>query len=526
MRKFVFALIVIGLVFAVSLPGLCQGVSLGAIYASVEISDSYTILTPENMETNMDFLQARGTTVDVMLQTFEAEGILLQAYGKDGDTCVQITALEDVDAKNYFDIDQQTAAIRAKYRREHLDGEAYELLGISYDSAEWRNTAAYGRFLMLKYVQRLGGKVDHRGFARRTIRNGYTITVDYQVFGRGVTGKDNNALNEIMDTWRFTKVLPMGGAQSSTGDTGNAAGTDSASAASADGTTQFTQKPPEQTNSASFAVVGTSVPGAQVTGSVLRMNTLNAITVTDTASKSGKFSLAVTLPQEGVYVMSLTVTVNGVDTEELVFPEITYDKTLLPVRFDETFPDEITQNKFVLSGVTDSGVQIELNVNGKTSTKKANARGEFSFTVDTAKEGTYTFALTFTKKGLADQHVSFNAQRTISDSEEQAKIRAEAIKPAHSTLTSKIKGYTGRIMGYNVYVKEIQKSGDAWVIFMAFRQTKSGYRDIIVVTAKDEPPVMVDTQVKMYGLCTGMYEVQDDSGVTEYPSFDLLFWDN
>ena len=81
-------------------------------------------------------------------------------------------------------------------------------------------------------------------------------------------------------------------------------------------------------------------------------------------------------------------------------------------------------------------------------------------------------------------------------------------------------------MGYNAYVKEIQKSGDAWVVFMAFRQTKSGYRDIIVVTTKDEPSLMVDTQVKMYGQCTGMYQVQDDNGITEYPAFDLLFWDN
>ena len=529
MRRFVFALIVLGLVFAVSIPGLCQGISLDTIFASVEIPDSYTSLTPDNMETNADFLQKRGTAVDVMLQTFKAEGILLQAYGTSGDTCLQITALEDVDARNYFDIDQQTPTTRAKYRREHLDGDAYELLGISYDSAEWKKTTAYGRFLMLKYVQRLGGKVDHRGFARRTIRNGYTITIDYQVFGRGITAKDNNALNEIMDTWRFTKVLSKSGSENDSGSAIVAEDSGSAAAPANNGETQFAKKPPEQTNKATFTVEGTSTPGAQITGSVLRINTLNGIPVEATASKSGKFSFDVTLPQEGVYNLSLTVTVNGAVIQEPVFPAITYDKTMLPVRFDETFPDEIAQNKLTISGVTDSGVQIELNVNGEISTKKSNSRGEFSFTVDTAKEGTYTFALTFTKKGLVDYNVSFNAQRSISDSEEHAKIRADAIKPAHSTLTNKIKGYTGRIMGYTAYVKEIQKqeSGDAWIVYLAFRQTKSGYRDIIVVTTKDEPPVMVDSQVKMYGRCTGMYPVLGDGDVTEeYPSFELLFWDN
>ncbi len=522
MRKFAFTLIVLGLVLVVSVPGLCQGISLDTIFASVEIPDSYTILTPENMETNSAFLQAKGMTVDVMLQTFEAEGILLQAYGKSGDTCLQITALEDVDAKTYFDIDQQTPTVRAKYRREHLDGEAYELLGISYDSAEWRNTTAYGRFLMLKYVQRLGGKVDHRGFARRTIRNGYTITVDYQVFGRGITAKDNNALNDVMDTWRFTKVLSKSNASSDNKDSGS---TETA-VGSTSGTTEYTQKPPEETNDAFLTVEGITTPGAEISASVLHAATMKTIVASDTASKSGKFTLDVNLPQEGVYIMAVTVTVNGKDIDSTVFPEITYNKSLLPIRFNETFPEEITKNKFTFSGVTDSAVQIELKVNEDIYKKKSNAKGEFSFTVNTAKEGTYTFDLTFTKKGLEDQHVSFNSQRTISDSEEHAKIREEAIKPAHSTLTSKIKGYTGRIMGYSAYVKEIQKSGDAWIVFMAFRQTKSGYRDIIVVTAKDEPSLMVDTQVKMYGQCTGMYQVQDDNGITEYPAFDLLFWDN
>ena len=528
MRKLAFALIVLGLVFVLTVPGLCQGMSLDTIFASVEIPDSYTILTPENMEVNAEFLRSRGMTVDVMLQTFQAEGILLQAYGKSGDTCLQITALEDVDAKTYFDLDQQTPTIRAKYRREHLDGEAYQLLGISYDSAEWKKTTAYGRFLMLKYVQRLDGKVDHRGFARRTIRNGYTITVDYQVFGRGITAKDNNALNEIMDTWRFTKVLSASAKTGDTSDTASTGSTGNQDTASdtTDGA-MITRKPPEETSSAAFTVEGTSTPGAEITCSIVRMSTMEALTFTDTANKSGKFSLDVTLPQEGVYNISLTVTVNDVTVEEISFPNgITYDKTLLPVQFNETFPEEITKDKFALSGITDSGVQITLNVNGKTYTDKANSKGEFSFNVDTSKEGTYTFDFTFIKKNQAEQHVSFNAERTIGESEKNAQVREEAIKPAYNTLTSKIKGYTGRIMGYTAYVKEIQKSGDAWVLFMAFRQTKTGYRDIFVLTTTQEPPVMIDTQVKMYGRCTGMYQVQDDNGVAEYPSFELLFWDN
>ncbi len=518
MRKIAFVLIVLGLCFAAALPGLCQVITLDAISATVEIPDSYTILTPGNMENYVQFLQSKGTTVDVMLKSFEAEGILLQAYGKSGDTCLQISALNDLDAQTYFDIDQQTPATRAKYRREHLDGDAYEVLGISYDSAEWKNTTAYGRFLMLKYVQRIGGKVDHRGYARRTIRNGYTITVDYQVFGRSVSGKDNNALNDVMATWRFLRILPMPG-------TGTGTGTGTATSAGAARQLVITQEPPRQTNGASFTVKGEATPGALISGSIMRMGTAEAIPLNDTADKSGKFSFSVKLPQEGVYIMALTVSINGVDTEDLAFPEITYDKTMLPVSFDTAFPEGLTSDKLVISGTTEKGVLVQCDVNGKDTQKKVGNNGKFSFTVDTSEEGNYSFAITFSKKGLNDQRFTFYATREWSESELRKKVRDEAIKPAHSVLTSKIKGYTGHVMVYTAYVTEITKSGEDWLIYMAFRKVNSVYRDIIVVRTQQEPNFTVDSQMKMYGRCTGMHLDQDDSGEKEYPSFDLLFWD-
>jgi hypothetical protein len=524
MRKFAFVLIVLGLCFVAALPGLCQAVTLDTINATVEIPDSYTVLTPDNMESYVEFLQSKGTTLEIALAEFQAEGILLQAWGEDGETCLQISALKDVDAQTYFDIDQQTASTRAKYRREHLDGEAFQALGITYDSAEWKNTTAYGRFLMLKYVQRIGGKVDHRGFARRTIRNGYTITVDLQVFGRGVSGKDNNAINEVMDTWRFTSVLPMPGSGTGTGTstgTGNDAIVNTVSSA---GKTEITAAPPKQTNSSSFTVKGISEPGALISGSVVRMGTAEYISVQDTADRSGNFSLPVELPQEGVYSMAFTVTVNDEDIDDLQF-DITYDKTLLPVSFDTTFPDELTSNKITISGTTDKGVLAECTVNGKTTSDKVSGNGKFSFTINTSEQGNYSIDLVFSKEGLKSQKYSFFGTRTFSNTEQEAKVKAEAIKPAHSTLTDKIKGYTGRIMGYNAYVTKIEKSGEDWLVYMAFRQIKSVYRDIIVVRTTEEPTLTVDTQVKMYGKCTGMYQVVDDSGTHEYPYFDLLFWD-
>lgn len=506
MRKMVFFLVLLTLGLLVAVPGLCQTLTLDAIYATVDIPGSYTLLTPQSMELSQDFLKSRGTTVDVMLQSFQAEGILLQAWSPDGSACLQISALKDVDAQDYFDIDQQSVATRGAYRKGHLSGEAYQALGISYDSAEWKKTSAYGRFLMLKYVQRIGGKVDHRGYARRTIRNGYTITLDYQVYGRDLATKDRKALDSVMETFKFTEVLPIPGDIMSR--------------------VKLTQAPPEQTNTATFKVAGVTASKAEVTGSLLGMSDTKPILVKDTANKAGEFSLSFTMPKEGTYSMGLTVSVNGEVTEEVTgLPPITYDKTMLPVNFDEEFPAELTSDKLVISGTSAQGVTVQCIVNSKNDTKKVGANKEFSFSIDTKEEGAYSITLVFSKKGLTDQRFSFIATREWSETEKEEKVRAEAIKPAHTVLESKIKGYTGRIMGYSAYVTGYAKSSDGWVVYMAMRKTGGKYRDMIVVTTKEEPTFAVDTQVKMYGTCTGMYEVQSESGSGEYPSFDLLFWD-
>ena len=43
---------------------------------------------------------------------------------------------------------------------------------------------------------------------RRTIRNGYEIDFDMQIYGRSTTNKDNTNLNKIWETFTFVEVLP------------------------------------------------------------------------------------------------------------------------------------------------------------------------------------------------------------------------------------------------------------------------------------------------------------------------------
>lgn len=512
MKKFLLALLAALCILGVACAG-AETLTFDAISATCEIDDDYILITADNMSAHPDWIANRGSTLEALLADFEARGVLAQAWSKADDVCIEFTAVKDSLANEYFDIDQQSTATRSSYRKQHLNGAQFKSEGYSYSSAEWKNYTKGGRFLMLKYTRSYGGE-SYKGFARRTIRNGYTITVDYKVYGRNLKNADNNKLTEILKTWKFTTVKgkPL--------DVVNKV--------------VFTEFPPMETNTGKFSVEGTCDPGLHFTGVLMRMSSPDPIVIEADATAKGKFSMDVELPEEGVWLMTLTVDNQGTVTEEIVFDTTTYQAKLLPVNFDEDMPidfevaeaSEINSNTLVISGKTMRNVKIQCIV-GDSYDKQVttNANGTFSFKIDTSKEGNYNITVVFQKKNYTTRRFTAMGSRVLTEEDVKANYREEAVKPAYSTLTDKIKGYTGRIMGYNLYlVSKTEQEDGKWLVQMGMRtstKTKSGYRDIVYIIAEEEPTFEVGSKQKMYGKCTGEMEVEGK----DYPAFELLFWD-
>lgn len=490
-----------------------ETVSLDAIHATVDIPDEYILLTPDNLALHPELVAKLGHTQDSLLADWTDRGVLLQAWTGEGDACLEITAVQDEEAQQYFNIDEQTTKTRAAYRTAHLKNTRGD--GWTYQSAEWKKTAQYGRFLMLKYKRTLDGETI-RGYARRTIRNGYTITLDYQVHGRSLKKADDTAMNTFMKTWYFTEVLDA--------------------PATAVSKLNFTSRPPMETNTGEFTVKGTCDPGLHIIAVAMRMSSPDPIVYETTASTKGNFSIDVTLPAEGVWLMTMTVENGDVVTEEIVFDTTTYQDDLLPVNLDEDVNldltagsvQALTADKTVISGKTVKNVSVQCIVEGATNYDKlvkTNNSGKFSFTLDTSADGDYEITLVFSKKNMSTRRFVLNANRTLTEAEQKQQIRDEAVQPRYGTLTDKLTGYTGKTMGYELYVREIQQSGDEWIIFMAMTKTKTSYKDIVVVITDEEPNFSVDSQQKMYGKCIGSYEVTSEESTKTYPCFELLFWD-
>lgn len=484
--------------------------SLGSVYAKLSLSDSYIVLQEENLGSHSEVLKARNTTAEAMQKDWQERGVQLQAWTPDLDACLEIRTRQDEDSARYFDIDAQNTTARAAYRSSHLRSEAYQSQGYDVKSAEWKKSEKAGRFLQIKYKRNVNGLITW-GYAEKTVRNGWTVVLDYQVYGRGLKDRDLNSLRKALKTLEFTQVLDTPG--------------------TAAGVLTFTETPPAETNTGVFTVEGNATPGAHLIGVIMKYaNPTPTRIETDAGEQTGKFKLNVKLPDEGIWLMTLTLEKDGNVIAEHVFETTTYQKTLLPVTFNATVPEQFESDEFTLSGKTVKGVSLQCIVTGGSKgydkTVRTNNNGKFSFHIPTDNQSVYNVTLILQKKNYETRRFSWTANRTLTDRDVRNQYREEAVKPAYSTLNRKLEAYTGRVMGYKVYITDIQHVGDEYIVTAAMTKTKKGnLKDIIVISSAEEPVFVVGSEQVFYGRLTGLHEVQSEEGATGYPHFELLFWD-
>lgn len=508
MRKWILgALLVLGLML-LALPASAETYVFDQLLASVDIPEAYVVITPDNVASNAEWLQARGISSEEAANDMLARGVLLQCWTAEGDARLELTAVQTDETKNIFDVNEQTSSVRAQYRLSHYPDNDFFDQGYEFLSADWKNTKE-GRFLILRYTQRVNGEIDHRGMMRRTIRNGYEITFDMQVFGRALTNKDNNALNKVWESFHFVEVQPL--------------------PAAASAKVNITEAPPAETNVAEFSLEGTAAEGVKFTAVVMGLSYPDPMLTEVEVGASGKFKLPIKLPKEGVFMVTVTAELNGEDVMELAYP-VTYQRTLLTVNVTTNVPAQVTTDEFTILGTSTPGATVQVFVNDESvDTKKVTAAGRFKVDLDTAVEGEYAVVLAFSKGGLADRRVSYTFTRAWSQADMVRQLESEAISPGYGTLLDKIDGYDGRIMGYKCYLVEATQAGEDWILKMALTKKGDGYSGIILVTTGEAPTVAVGTRVMMYGRCVGMSvpsdEATDGTDATKaesYPCFELL----
>ena len=520
-----------------------EEISLSAVGAACTIPDGYVVLRADSLERHPEWLALHNTTAEEMRTDWTARGVLLQAWTTNSDACLEVRAVRDEDAVAWYDIDDQTPQTRAAYRKRHLDNTGFKDLGYNFESAEWKKTAQ-GRFLMLKYKRTEDGST-YRGYARKTIKNGYTIVLDYQVYGRGLKAADNNQLNKIWKTWKFVTTISPEEAESAgaaaAGEDGAAATTETVSSEGDAAQTpqppvattanlKLAVPPPSETNTGKFTVEGTCDPYTHLYFALQRMDGSTEPTIFQTdASRKGAFKCSIQLPQEGKWLMTVNCEKEGQIVQEFVVVPVTeYQANLLVVNLSEELPAEmeLTGDTLVISGTTVKQTTVQCVVEGKYDKQvRTNNSGKFSFKINTSTPGTYNIALIFSKKNYSPRRFTCKATRSVSDEEMRQRALATAVKPAYVTLTTKTNAQIGKIMGYDMTVTEITQNGSGWLVFMAMRNTATGYKDLVVVSTEEEPTFEIGSVQRMYGTMMGTYQIQDSVNGDQYlPYFNLIFW--
>ena len=504
LRKFLFVLagaLLLTLVFSAA--ALAETYSFGDVRASVSIPDDFEqVLTPYNLGTNREWLEQHGLDHDALSNSFDQEGVLLMAYDEDNNRTLVISALRDVDGQTYFDLNNQDEAMRKEFRVSHTNGSAYGILGYTYTSAKWAN---YGknalRFLQTEYTLRQEGELICAGYQRRTIRNGYTITLDMQVRDRSPKQADSALLEKVMKTWEFTEVLPMPALPIKL---------------------SLTSAPPTETSEATFTIKGTTAKKAKVTATLFSLGTTGGQTFSDTANNSGSFAIKVTLPSQGVYSLTLTAELEGSITAQRLY-SVTFKQGVLPVELTVT-PGDSLDDETIISGTTEAGAKIQLSVSGPVPYNKIVSGNKFSFKVDTHIEGTYQFVLAVTKKGMHDRTFSYTGTRTYTDSERGEKTRSNARKMAYDNLAKTEN--QGRSIWVEGYITGVTQSINEWVVTLATAKSGSGYKDICYLICQEKPNYPMESKVRVYGTAAGTYTVlNDDGNVRSYPRIDASYID-
>ena len=510
MRKWTIA--VFALVLLMMLGSACaEDYAFNNIFMTISVpNDVYeTQLTPENIDSQSGIVQSLGYSVDELKQTFADDGVLLMAFDKDTSRVFVLTAVQDEQAHQLYDINEQTANVRATYRTNHSNGTYCGDLGYKFESCEWKNFGNdQGRFLMLKYVLRKDGNVAYKGLWRRTIRNGYTITLDMRSMGRNVTAGDITALNKIQDSVSFAAIT---------------------GAPEAPLTMSFTAPPPSITNEETFVIKGSTRAGASVRAAFFSFRNSNKVTVvTDTADGKGLFELRVTLPAQDLYNAIVTSTIyEGTDNEETVEEtfSIEYDASLLPISFTSDFPDAFTSDSFKFTGATLTGVTVQVNVNGENTVKKTGNNRTFAFTVNTSKEGTYNIQVTFSKKNYDTRQFNYTIERVMDGEEQKNKVRSESITPEYTKLKNKTATYQDRVVDFTGYITNSEEIGGEWVITFATKKSGSNYSDVIMVMSDAPASYEEGQKLTLYGKVNGQYQSYVDGKNQTYPRVTLLFFD-
>lgn len=480
-----------------------QKVALPLARLETAFPDGWTVVTPDTAANHADLL---GVSAQIAGDTLRSEKVIVAAYAPGGNPFMRIRMKSDADTQVYFDIERYTTGMRTALKEEYLDTEVWSLIGLRFTEAAWKNSSSIGRYLRLTYQRRLDGEIVSRGLMAHTVRNGYAYILEIQADGRKLSAAEAKHFEQTLGATFYVPQLEM----------------PLLPAALA-----FDAPLPGEVCETAFTLRGKADPGAAVTA-WLQFLDEEPFSVGETVARnSGTFTLAVTLPGEGMWQMHLQSALEGLETTRIT-TRLTCDLDQIPVNLSEALEGEIWDAQPRLAGMTMSGVTLTLS-EGESVVERRASDGSFAFKLDPAATGPRTVTLTARKAGYPDRTLHYDFERYWQEADHAAYLQDQVQRLSYENLFGDPKKYAGRLVSFSGMITEFSSGGGQYYLRLATTEKKGIWTDEMIFVTDEDLLLAADDQVTCYGVVTGetfpipLPPTEDEEGRTVHlPALQLL----
>ncbi len=94
-------------------------------------------------------------------------------------------------------------------------------------------------------------------------------------------------------------------------------------------------------------------------------------------------------------------------------------------------------------------------------------------------------------------------------------MKQNAITPEYDELRSNPDAYDAQVLTYEGYITAKENIEGEWTIRFALKKTDTGFEDLLLLSATEDPGLPVNTPVRIYGQMAGIAVLEQDSGAEE-----------
>lgn len=472
---------------------------------SFDFPNSWLVISPQLARVYTPLLEEQGFDAQLLAEDMARENVLARAYSEDYSQTLSVIAAEDDLSAEIFSIANVTDAQRKTLRSMAENGRFFETTGLRVQDVEWqKENGAY--WLYIHYTKTHADEVVGRGLRYVSIQNGMYVMLDWQKTEGRFSNRDLATFRSRIADFSVTRTLEA-----------------------AVRTVLLTAQIPGETNTADIEITGETTPNAtlwaEAPDSAGQTQTLSV----GQAGSSGRFSLLVQLPKEGIYALTLTASMDGMQSAS-VSGSVAYSAKALPVSLTGAVEGEttiVTKDTTVISGKTLAGVQIQLVTPFGLSKKRAGNDGSFSFELSTQDEGEYDYTLICDKSGFDQRRIRFTLAREMTDEQERARMKESAEKISYKNLQKNSSENLGKLLVIYGPVIDVSSGSGKCYVRMYYNKDSGGswYNPVVIVSSQDMG-VKEGDMLTVAATVSGVYEEQDASGNdVMIPKLDLVFVD-